>query len=123
MVPQIKMFLISGMTSLWPNQEQETFEELKNAINGIKQIMEKLKPLIIINAPAHEFSLIKPKGGTNLTHFGHVLIKIQSQERYRDYFLVQHPSLPEKTVCYYYPLKPKRKVSQPMKFKPIDTFF
>jgi len=100
---QIKMVMISGITQFWPNYKQSTFHELLYAINGIKQTLQKLNPLLIITAPLHPYSNFKPVGGHNLTHFGQVLVLITSEERYDQYQLIQHPSRPEKTLKRYHP--------------------
>ena len=106
---KIKILFISGLTKMFPNHELPSFEELQRAINGIKTAVHELKPLIVLTAPQHEVSQVKPKGGHNLTHFSHVLVKINQTERYREYMLVQHPSLPENRLVKWLPSTPKRR--------------
>jgi RecA/RadA recombinase len=107
----IKVVLISGITSLFQNYEKQSFEDLLAAINGIKTILSKTKPLIILTAPLNEFSLYKPKGGKILSHFGSVLVQINDDERYVEYSLVQHPFLPEKRLLKWKPCTPKRNLN------------
>jgi DNA repair protein RadA len=119
----VKVVLISGITSLFQSYEKQTFEDLLNAIDGIKKILAKTKPLIVITAPLNELSLFKPKGGKILSHFGNVLVLINDDERYVEYRLVQHPFLPENRLLKWKPREPKRKLSNPMKNTKIDCWF
>ncbi len=105
---EIKIVLVSGITTMWPDYEKNTFEEFLRAIAGIKRAIPKSKPLIILTAPLHKNSVYKPVGGRILTHFGSVLILIENKERYIEYKLIQHPYLPEKRLIKRIPLKPKR---------------
>ena len=114
---------ISGITKLWPNYDQRTFEDLLKAIGGIKKILEKLRPLLIITAPKNDYSDYKPVGGNILYHFGHVLILIEVKERYVDYRLVQHPSLPENSLRKWRPRKPKRGLKASPKNATLDNWF
>lgn len=120
---QVKVVLISGITSLLQNYERQTFEDLLRAIDGIKKILERTKPLIIITAPLNEYSLFRPKGGKILSHFGNVLAMINDDERYTEYSLVQHPFLPENRLLKWKPREPKRKLSNPTKNTTIDCWF
>ncbi|KKN43583.1 hypothetical protein LCGC14_0701830 [marine sediment metagenome] len=54
---------------MWPNYEKNTFEEFLRAIAGIKRTISKSKPLIILTAPVHENSQIKPVGGNLLNMY------------------------------------------------------
>lgn len=119
----IKVVMISGITTLFQSHEKKTFEDLLRAIDGIKKILEKTKPLIILTAPLNEYSLFRPKGGKILSHFGNVLVLINDDERYVEYTLVQHPFLPEKRLLKWKPREPKRKQSNPMKNTTIDYWF
>ncbi|MFX0104888.1 MAG: hypothetical protein ACFE75_05315 [Candidatus Hodarchaeota archaeon] len=114
----VKVVLISGITTMFENYEKQTFEDLLRTIDGIKQMLWKTKPLIIITTPLNEKSLFKPKGGKILSHFGNVLVMINEDERYIEYNLVQHPYLPENRVLKWKPRKPKKKV--PLKNTTID---
>ena len=114
---------ISGITKLWPNYDQKTFEDLLNAIKGIKKTIEMFNPLLIITAPQNEYSAIKPVGGNILYHFGHVLVLIGDNDRNTEFKLIQHPSLPEKTLIKWKPLKPKRGLKKPKKNASLDTWF
>ena len=105
----IKIVMISGITQFWPNYEQTSFQELLMAINGVKETLQKLDPLLIITAPIHQHSTFKPVGGHNLTHFGQVLVLIRSEERYDEYQLIQHPSRPEIILKRYHPSSKKHK--------------
>lgn len=118
----IKAVLISGITVLWPNYEQKTFEELNKAIQGIKEVMERVDPLIIITSPLHQCSAFKPIGGHNLTHFGHVLILIENKERCCEYSLIQHPSMPETTLKRWHPKKPKRGMGKLFQSTTLDSW-
>jgi hypothetical protein len=120
MLEDVKVVLISGITTMFEGYEKQTFEELLRAIDGIKQILWKTKPLIIITAPLHENSLFRPKGGKILSHFGSVLVMINDDERYDEYVLVQHPYLPEKRLLKWKPRPSKKKV--PLKNATIDCW-
>ncbi|MFX1477913.1 MAG: hypothetical protein ACFFCI_07255 [Promethearchaeota archaeon] len=114
----VKVVLISGITTMFEGYEKQTFEDLLRSVDGIKQILWKAKPLIIITAPLHENSLFRPKGGKILSHFGSVLVLINDDERYVEYDLVQHPYLPEKRLLKWKPRLSKKKV--PLKNATID---
>jgi len=118
----IKAVLISGITRLWPNYELRSFEELNKAIQGIKEVMERVDPLIIITAPLHQCSAFKPIGGHNLTHFGHVLILIENKERSCEYSLIQHPFLPEVTLKRWHPKRPKRGMKESFQSTTLDLW-
>ena len=120
---QVGAVFISGITSLWPNYDQRTFEDLLRAIGGIKKVLVKLDPLIVITAPKNEFSDFKPVGGNVLYHFGQVLVLIEDKKRYVEYKLVQHPSLPERKLIKWKPLKPKRGLRKPAKNSTLDSWF
>ena len=119
---EIKIVLVSGLTTMWPNYEKNTFEEFLRAIAGIKRTISKSKPLIILTAPVHENSQIKPVGGKILTHFGSVLILIEDKERYIEYKLIQHPYLPENRLIKRIPLKPKRGLKVSPKNTTLDNW-
>ncbi len=118
----VEILLISGITSMWPNYEQHTFEELARTIKGIKKVMEKSKPLIVITAPRNTYSKIKPVGGNSLYHFGHALVLMEQTKREIVYTLLQHPSMPEKQIKKQIPRKPKRGMRPPIKNKTLDTW-
>jgi len=120
---QIKVVLISGITTLFQNYEKQTFEDLLKSISGIKKILEKVNPLIVIAAPLNEFSSFRPKGGKILSHFGSVLVLLNDDERYVEYTLVQHPYLPEKRLLKWKPRIPKRNLSNSMKHMTLDSWF
>ena len=105
----VKVVLISGITTLFPSYEKQNFEELLRAINGIKQLLSRTKPLIIITAPLNEFSSFRPEGGKILSHFGSVLVSINDDERFVEYTLVQHPYLPEKRSLKWKSREPKKR--------------
>ncbi len=119
---QVGAVFISGMTSLWPNYDQRTFEDLLRAIGGIKRVLEKLNPLIVITAPKNEYSDFKPLGGNVLYHFGQVLVLIEDKKRYTKYSLIQHPSLPENRLVKWKLLKPKRGLKKPAKNSTLDSW-
>jgi hypothetical protein len=121
LLEDVKVVLISGITTLFEGYEKQTFEDLLRTIDGIKQILCKTRPLIIITAPLHENSLFRPKGGKILSHFGNVLVMINDDDRYVEYTLVQHPYLPEKKLRKWKPRAPKKKV--PLKNTTIDYWF
>ena len=119
----IKVVLISGITTLFQDYQKQTFEDLLRAINGIKEILYKTKPLIILTAPMNEYSLYKPNGGKILSHFGSVLIMINEDERYTEYSLVQHPYLPENRLLKWKPRIPKRNLAETSKNTTLDCWF
>ena len=119
----VRVVLISGITNLFPSYEKKIFEDLLKAINGIKKIMERTKPLIVITAPLNEYSQFRPKGGKILSHFGSVLAMINDDERYIEYELVQHPYLGENRLLKWKPREPKRKISNPSKNMTLDNWF
>jgi hypothetical protein len=120
MLEDVKVVLISGITTMFESYEKQTFEELLRAIDGIKQMLWKTKPLIIITAPLHENSLFRPKGGKILSHFGSVLVMINDDERYDEYVLIQHPYLPENRLLKWKPRTSKKKI--PLKNATIDCW-
>lgn len=117
----VKVVLISGITSLLKSYEKQNFEDLLRSIEGIKKILWKTNPLIIITAPLNDCSLFKPKGGKILSHFGNVLVLINDDERYIEYILVQHPFLPERRILKWKPRRPKKK--PPLKNATLDVWF
>lgn len=119
----VRVILISGITNLFQTHEKKIFEDLLKAINGIKKILERTKPLIVITAPLHEYSLFRPKGGKILSHFGSVLVMINNDERYVEYVLVQHPYLGENRLLKWKPREPKRKIANPSKNMTLDSWF
>jgi len=119
----VEVLLISGITSMWPNHEQHSFEELLRAISGIKKVVEKSQPLIVITAPKNEYSDFKPVGGNSLYHFGHVLVSIEQAERFVQYSLIQHPSLPEKQLKKWLPRKVKRGRKHTFQYNTLDEWF
>ena len=42
---KIEVLLVSGITSMWPNHEQNSFEELVRAIGGIKKSCRKIQAI------------------------------------------------------------------------------
>lgn len=118
----IGILLISGLTNLWPNYELHTFEELLKAIDGIKKVILKFKPLIIMTAPLNPYSDFKPVGGHHLSHFGNVLVKIMQTEREVEYSLIQHPFLPERSLAKRISQKPKKGLTRPSKNTTLDSW-
>jgi len=121
-IEEVRVVLISGITSLLQNYEKQTFEDLLKAIHGIKQILQKTKPLIIITAPLNEYSSFRPKGGKIISHFGNVLVLINDEERYVEYVLVQHPFLPERRLLKWKPRRPKRSLMNATRTKTLDCW-
>ena len=119
----IKVVLISGITTLFQDYEKQTYEDLLRAINGIKTILSKTKPLIVLTAPLHQFSAYRPNGGKILSHFGSVLVMVNEDERYTEYVLVQHPYLPENRLLKWKPRIPKRNLAKITKNTTLDTWF
>ena len=116
----IKVVMISGITTLFQNYEKQTFEDLLRAINGIKTILSKTKPLILITAPLNEYSTFRPKGGKILAHFGSVLALINDAEKFVEYTLVQHPFLHEKRLLKWKPTQSKGKI--PLRNTTLDCW-
>jgi DNA repair protein RadA len=119
---EIKVVLISGITTLFQTYEKQIYEDLLRAINGIKTILSKTKPLIVLTAPMNEYSLYKPNGGKILSHFGSVLVMINEDERYTEYCLIQHPYLPENRLLKWKPRIPKRNMANITKNTTIDCW-
>ncbi len=119
----IKVLIVSGITSLLQNHEKRTFEDLLRAIGGIKRMLEKTKPLIILTAPLNEYSVFRPEGGKILAHFGSVLVLINDNERYTEYTLVQHPYLPENRILKWKPKNSKRTLLCSTRNAKIDHWF
>jgi len=120
---QVKVVLISGITTLFQSYEKQTFEDLLRAINGIKTILSKSKPLIVLTAPLNEYSLYRPNGGKILSHYASVLVMINDDERYTEYVLVQHPYLPENRLLKWKPRIPKRNLANSTKNMTLDCWF
>ncbi len=118
----VKVALISGITTLFKSYEKQTFEDLLRAIGGIKRILKKANPLIVITAPLNEYSSFRPKGGKILSHFGSVLALINDEERYVEYTLVQHPFLSENRLLKWKPRNSKIRLSNPLKNTTIDCW-
>ncbi|MHA1293522.1 MAG: hypothetical protein ACTSQJ_12765, partial [Promethearchaeota archaeon] len=123
MLEHVKVVLISGITTLFRSYAKQTFEGLLKSINGIKQILSKTKPLIVITAPLNERSLFRPAGGKIISHFGNVLILIGDNERYTEYTLIQHPYLSENRLRKWKPRNIKSKIFNPTKNSTIDRWF
>ncbi len=119
----VKVVLISGITTLFQSYEKQMFEDLLRAINGIKTILSKTRPLIVLTAPLNEYSLYRPNGGKILSHFGSVLALINEDERYTEYVLVQHPFLPENRLLKWKPCAPKKNLAKSMKNMTLDCWF
>ena len=119
----VKVVLISGITTLFQSYEKQMFEDLLRAINGIKTIFSKTRPLIVLTAPLNEYSLYRPNGGKILSHFGSVLALINEDERYTEYVLVQHPFLPENRLLKWKPRIPKRNLANSTKNMTLDCWF
>lgn len=114
LLEDVKVLLISGITTLFQTYEKQTYEDLWSAISGIKKILNRSNPLIILTAPLHECSTFRPKGGKIISHFGNVLILIEETDRVIRYSLIQHPYLPETQVIKWKPQKPKINPSKNM---------
>ncbi|MBD3214714.1 MAG: hypothetical protein GF311_19035 [Candidatus Lokiarchaeota archaeon] len=118
----VKVVLISGITNLFATYEKHTFEDLLRAISGIKAILSKNNPLMVITAQLHESSQFRPKGGKILSHFGNVLVMIKEDERFTEYTLVQHPFLSENQLKKWKPHKPKRHLGNQSKNSTLDMW-
>ena len=118
----VKVVLISGITNLLQNYEKQTFEDLLRIIGGIKKILSKTNPLIIITAPLHKSSFFRPKGGKILSHFGNVLVLVNNEERYVEYTLIQHPFLPENRIIKWKPRIAKRNLAKSSKNTTLNTW-
>ncbi|MBN1214925.1 MAG: hypothetical protein JXA99_05715 [Candidatus Lokiarchaeota archaeon] len=119
---EIKVVLISGITDLLQNYEKQTFEDLLKMIGGIKKILSKTDPLIIITAPLHKSSFFRPKGGKILSHFGNVLVLVNNEERYVEYTLVQHPFLSEHRIVKWKTCIPKRNLAKRSRNTTLNTW-
>jgi hypothetical protein len=114
LLEDVKLLLISGITTLFQTYEKQTFEDLLGAISGIKKILNNSNPLIILTAPLHECSSFRPKGGKIISHFGNVLVLIEETDRLVRYSLIQHPYLPENQIVKWKPRKSKINPSKNM---------
>jgi hypothetical protein len=104
----VRLVLISGLTSMFQPENdrkgkegtlnQRSFDELKAAIQGIKNSVRKNNPVVVITVPRDPNSIHKGFGGKILSHFGCVIVEIFEQERRTDYFLAQHPFMGPKKV-------------------------
>ena len=117
----INVVLISGITSLF-KYEKEGYEDLWKAISGIKRLLSKSNPLILITAPQNKFSEFKPEGGHIITHFGNVLVMIENKERKVEYKLIQHPSMPEITLTKVKPYESQKRKPKPYRNKTLDKW-
>ncbi len=118
----IRAVMITGITNLFPDYEKLSFESLLKGLNGIKQMLSKTNPLIILTSKLNKFSNFRPEGGKILSHFGHVLVLISDMERNVEYSLIQHPFLPESIVIRRKPVRPKRGLRIPSKNMKIDSW-
>lgn len=117
----IDVLIIAGLTNFW-SYEQKFYEELWDAIRGIKKMVQKANPYIIITASLNKYSNYKPEGGKSLQHFGQAHILIQKKDTYAEYSIIQHPYLKESTLKHYYPRKPKVSKREQFKNKKIDEW-
>jgi len=108
-VENMKLFIISGLTYLFPNHEMKSFQQLQKALSGVKKVLAKHKPIIVLTGPKHVRSLFRPEGGKILSHFGHVQVLIEDFERKTEYSLIQHPTRAPQTKKRFKPRKPKRR--------------
>jgi archaellum biogenesis ATPase FlaH len=108
-LPEVKLLIIAGITKLF-KYETEFYKGLHKAIQGIKEMVQKTNPIIVLTAPRAKYSEYKPKGGKILQHFGSVLVLIDTTDREVRYTLTQHPSEKEHTITIQ---KPKKQKIQP----------
>lgn len=118
----IKMYLISGVTSLFANHEQKSYHELLQAISGVKKVLSHGEPTIVLTAPLHKKSSYKPVGGNILYHFGTVLVAITDTGRFVEYNLIQHPFMAEKQLKSWKPRKSKRGLAKPLRNSTMDSW-
>jgi hypothetical protein len=115
--------LVSGITKFF-EYEQNYFQELLQAISGVKKVVAKKRLFLVLTAPFHELSGFKPKGGHIFHHFANVIVAIKEDEagRKRTYELVQHPFKAHAIEVEYLPRAPKRKVKQLGRFANIEKW-
>jgi hypothetical protein len=118
---KIDVLIIAGLTQFW-NYEEKFYQELWDAIRGIKKMVQKANPYIIITSSLNKYSEYKPEGGKSLQHFGQAHILIQKKETYAEYSILQHPYLKESTLKHYYPQKPKVNKREQVKNKKLDEW-
>lgn len=87
---QVRVVLISGITTILQSYERQTFEDLLRAVDEIKNIFERTKPLIVITAPLNEDFLFSPIEDKDLSLSGKVIAMINDDEQYVEYTLVQN---------------------------------
>ncbi|MBD3214830.1 MAG: hypothetical protein GF311_19620 [Candidatus Lokiarchaeota archaeon] len=104
----IEMVIVAGITQLF-EYDKAGYEGLLKAIDGIKQLLSKTAPLIILTGPKEKYSQFKPKGGKIIQHFGNVLVMINEDERKVSYRLIQHPAMPEKQLLRKKHKNPKKR--------------
>lgn len=115
--------LISGILTLFQSNEEQTLEDLLRAINGIKTILSKTKPLIVLTAPL--IVLTTPLNDYESKIFSHlrsVLVMINEDIRYTEYVLVQHPYLPENRLLKWKTRDSKRKSNAFTKNTTLDSW-
>lgn len=117
----IDVIIIAGLTQFWEYKEKY-YEELWDAIRGIKQLVHKANPYILITSVFHKYSEFKPEGGKAIQHFGQAHITIEKKDTYAEYSIVQHPYLPEKKLKHYNPRKPKVSTREQVKNKKLDQW-
>jgi len=116
----IRIVLVSGITTLFEMDKQRTLEDLAKAINSIKKVVQKTKSTVIITAPLHERSYIRVKGRNVFSHFANVLVLINDEDRFTEYRLIQHPYLPNKRVIKWKARKQKVDASKTLKNTTLD---
>lgn len=119
---KIGMVIVSGITTLFPAHDLDSFEALQKAISGIKKLMVNKGLYLLLIAPKHEHSKYKPKGGKVLTHFGHVLVNVEDGDRLTKYQLIQHPFMAEDEVKKFKARVPKRAFKHITRNQSIDKW-
>ncbi len=76
------------------------FQDLNRMIGGLKRIIEKCDPTIVMTGPFNSRSRTRPTGGQILTHFGGVLIGIEDQNASWNILSISIPICPfKKSGC------------------------
>ncbi|MHA1719236.1 MAG: hypothetical protein ACTSXK_06905 [Promethearchaeota archaeon] len=127
------LILISGITQEWETM-LETFNQgtrgAPNVFNDLKAMQTGLQraaregSTVVLTAPLHSKSQIKPAGGNLLLHFAQVIVRIIPALRKITYFLDQHPFYPAQNLVCPIRLPSKRSLRSPDQSKNLrlDAF-
>lgn len=120
-VASVQVLVVAGLTTMIPKTlDRDTFRDLHRAIAGIKRLIKRCEPVVIISTRCHPNSNFRPLGGKILSHFASVLVHIQVADRRVEYTLLQHPARPPSRLVEWLPAPPKVRATQETT---LDYFF